>query len=239
METLGLVGLVFAVGLFLNELKERQEDRIVQAWQLITAPAPGNSGKREALEYLNSRSLCLPIGLQLPIYGNCWKERVSLTGIDLSSQRHGGSVYLENINLEGANLENANLSGTYLLAANLQRSRLTGTDLSNAQLTGVDFSQAHIVEADLTRAVLISTEFRGARIVMSNLTETFFTTARTREATLLANWEWENRPPKRLDTRYSASLIFRNTSENKGSFAGRLREELRKQASELKAKKAD
>ncbi|MCP5036747.1 MAG: ABC transporter permease, partial [Rhodobacteraceae bacterium] len=50
---------------------DREADAITRAWTLITTPAPGNSGKGSALEYLN--------GLGIP-----------LTGIDLSCETIGG-----------------------------------------------------------------------------------------------------------------------------------------------------
>ena len=41
------------------DLEDRKTQRIAQAWQLITQPAPGNSGKGPALEYLNSQGIHL------------------------------------------------------------------------------------------------------------------------------------------------------------------------------------
>ena len=41
---------------FVSELGYRHEERVARAWQLVTTKAGGNSGKIEALEYLNSEA---------------------------------------------------------------------------------------------------------------------------------------------------------------------------------------
>ena len=50
---LAAVGLFMALITFWIDYSDRVEERTVRAWQLHTTRAPGNSGKREALEYLN------------------------------------------------------------------------------------------------------------------------------------------------------------------------------------------
>ena len=101
--------------------KARKAEAIVRAWSILTTPAPGNSGKVNALEYLASQG-------------------VPLIGIDLSCsamdgiERQGNSkepcsrpVYLEKLDLsrweevllENANLRYANISGADFMAVNL------------------------------------------------------------------------------------------------------------------------
>ena len=66
--------LIALIGFF-NELRYWHEERTARAWQLLTTPAPGNSGKGEALEYLNSRGLSLEsIDLTPPILAEQWKQ---------------------------------------------------------------------------------------------------------------------------------------------------------------------
>ena len=78
------VVIIIAIIAFSIELGDRQEERTARAWQLLTTKAPGNSGKIEALEYLNSQSPWL-----FRIWWPFSKERVSLQGIDLTPARLG------------------------------------------------------------------------------------------------------------------------------------------------------
>jgi len=85
--------------------------KIIGAWQVLANKAPGNSGKKEAIEFLALQG-------------------VPLCGIDMSSATHGGSVYLDGLfkdfsgdrrkidltiaNFSGASLFKANFSGAYV-----------------------------------------------------------------------------------------------------------------------------
>lgn len=207
LETAGLVGLIFAVGLFVYELRERQDERIARAWQLLTTPAPGNSGKREALEYLNNRYAC---------FGSwCWKERTSLVGLDLSATTHRQTVYLAGLSASGADLTRANMAGTELLNANLSRATLHRANLSGAEgrwmdvthaigrranmsgakLQGANFTDAAFFIADMSGAVfreatmiranLRNSNFTGANLSSTNLSEANLTRANLTSANLL------------------------------------------------------
>jgi len=62
-----IVGLAFliptAIALWID-LEDRQTQRIAQAWELVTRPAPGNAGKAPALEYLKGLGIEL-VGVDL------------------------------------------------------------------------------------------------------------------------------------------------------------------------------
>jgi len=83
-----VIGLAFVIptafALWID-LEDRRTQRIAQAWELVTRPAPGNSGKGSALEYLKSQD-------------------IPLIGIDLSEDTNQGSTYLVEVNLSGADL---------------------------------------------------------------------------------------------------------------------------------------
>lgn len=95
-----VLGLFVSFLAFRSDLEDRMEERSVEAWQLLTTKASGNSGKREALEYLN-------------------KTRTPLVGIDLSApekKQFGFTVlaagaYLVNVQLPFADLSLADLTG--------------------------------------------------------------------------------------------------------------------------------
>ena len=50
---IAVVALVFTVMQFWIDLQDRVSERVVRSWAIITTVASGNSGKIQALEYLN------------------------------------------------------------------------------------------------------------------------------------------------------------------------------------------
>lgn len=113
--------------------EESEQNAIARAWEIVGRKASGNSGKIEALEFLN-------------------KKGIPLIGIDLSAETHGGPVWLSFVDLRGADLFEADLSGTRLIGADLSdadslvRADLSGALLNGAILDAVDFSQSTIDE---------------------------------------------------------------------------------------------
>ena len=161
--------LVLAVAQFWVDYQDRVNQRVVSAWTLVTTSAPGNSGKREALEYLNREDgLCFEW-----LWGGCalvLKSRTMLVGIDLSDSRSGGgSVYLQEVNLSGANLSEANLSGANLLRANLTGANLSEANLSGANLLRANLLKTNLLKADLSGADLSGADLTGANLLKANL----------------------------------------------------------------------
>lgn len=164
LETAGLVGLIFAVVFFFYELRERQDERTARSWQLLTTKARGNSGKAEALEYLNSSWLCLPSAAGPMIGGKCWKEQSSLQNIDLSESNHNGIVILQNANLPAidlsyADLTNVWLDDAYLADAQMFSATIDQASFFGANMTGVDFSDTSAKGIDATEAVGLGAKF--------------------------------------------------------------------------------
>ncbi len=189
LELLALLIIFPTAYIMLVDLNDRQSQRISQAWQLVTTPASGNSGKIQALDYLNSED-CVPsfkdefkqhegkVPSIWQLLNACsvsfftswpWKESQPLTGINLSTETHGNSVYLINVNLSGAELFEANLSGAQLFEANLSRAQLTDANLSGAQLTDANLSGAQLPDANLAGAQLTDANLSGARLSGANL----------------------------------------------------------------------
>ncbi len=117
---LGMLGLLLDLSDKQVERDNRQEERIARAWQLLTTPASGNSGKVWALEYL-------------------YRNAVSLRGIDLSCETMGGGWH-ENtltcdrpVDLRGLNLDSPAASdlledGRYAISKTGPRgTRISGT----------------------------------------------------------------------------------------------------------------
>ena len=187
---LAVVALFMAVIQFGLEYADRVNGRTVRAWQLVTTVAPGNSGKIEALEYLNREDgLCFKwlqsklrmlLGEDKKDVG-CFillKPRTPLVGINLSpsstkvsddsSQQRIG-VYLSGANLTRANLARANLSGVYLFGANLTRANLFGANLIGADLAGADLFGANLSVANLIGADLAGADLFGANLIGADL----------------------------------------------------------------------
>ena len=152
----------------------RQEERVARAWQLLTTPAPGNSGKGEALEYLNSRGIPLEgIDLTPPILVGQWGgdcpqftylrevelpkavlANAALVCADLEGAGLQGAIF-RSADLRGADLRDADLGGADLRVANLRDADLGGADLRVADLRVADLGGADLRNADLGHANLL------------------------------------------------------------------------------------
>lgn len=120
---LAVVGLFLSLAAFCLDYSNRVDERTVRAWQLLTTKAPGNSGKREALEYLNREDglFCGVRGCLLTL-----KARTPLTGVNLSSPEGGAVPFLSRVRLTGAFLDHANLNNADLDGADLEGATLRG-----------------------------------------------------------------------------------------------------------------
>ncbi len=166
----GLVGLIFIIptGYALwVDLEDRQTQRIVQAWQLVTHNAPGNSGKAPALEYLNNQG-------------------ISLVGINLSPEGYGSATYLFEVNLPGADLREANLHRVDLFKANLSEANLINADVSRTSLQAADLSGAILIGTNFSSSSLLGTDLSGADLRFANLTNTYLSETNFSGAILIA-----------------------------------------------------
>ncbi|UES51203.1 hypothetical protein GFK88_17230 [Roseibium aggregatum] len=192
LEALGLIGLLVAVVLFYFELQERQSQRVAQAWQIITMSAPGNSGKIESLEYLNSRYGCfywpgiefdnrvrhgdtqlarfggtVVVAREDKSWSKCWKDRIPLTNIDLSMVK-GKPVFLRGVNLSGADVTGASFRGADLRGAIFDGAQIDGTDFGLSRLEGTTFVRAAGNYANFAGAVVKNANFNEAKMRNSN-----------------------------------------------------------------------
>lgn len=178
MEVYIVIGSIFiAYQLFLAEKKEWVNTRITSAWQLVTTKASGNTGKIEALEYLNSKGLSLS-GINLSLVPEqCDPDKIKFfRPADDAKDKIilNPRVYLKNVNLEKANLNysfltdtnfsNANLSQAKLNFSDFQVSKLHGANLSNTKLHNADFRGSELQGSDLSGAILIGTDFRYSNL---------------------------------------------------------------------------
>ncbi len=163
-------GLLIASFAFLLDLNDRTEERTVRAWQVVTTPACGNSGKREALEYLNSGKYeWWPDWVHWP-----FKKRTELIGLNLSRDPMCSTdTYLQRVNLYRAKLDQArlssvDLSSAILTEASMVKVNLTGASLSEASLLRASMVRANLTEVNMQRTKLIAADLSRANLYLSN-----------------------------------------------------------------------
>lgn len=159
LEYFGTLSLLIAVVSYFAESKDRIKQKHYQAWQVInSAQGKGGSGGRiDALEELHKDGVPL-VGVDA---SDAFLQEIDLNGANLlranfrSADIRGGSFagsQLEFAVLTSANLRSADLQRADLGNANLQDSDLFGADLRQADLTGAHFSKADLRYTDLRDA---------------------------------------------------------------------------------------
>ncbi|MBD2597443.1 pentapeptide repeat-containing protein [Nostoc spongiaeforme FACHB-130] len=195
LERLGYLVILVAVIEFIGGQQVRRNNEVFTAWQTITnvdsEKQSGSGGRKEALEFLNSRPLRFPwIGWtdedwywdeqdkkceQKRLFGLRW-ERQSLQGLSAPN------AYLQGIRLCGANLVSANLVQAHLEGTDLWDVNLGGAGLKLASFEGANLTEAHLQYAFWSEANL-----KGANLKGANLS---YPQSLTREQIKLAcNWE--------------------------------------------------
>lgn len=165
IRAIEFLAILIAFVAFFNELSYRQEERTARAWQLLAIQAPGNSGKIEALEYLNGQKITLSgIDLTPPILAERWKqkpkeERELVRGCEQFT-------FLRGVKLPKAALTEATLACADLYGADLRGALLLSADLRGARLKDADLRGAHIFGAKLQGALLVGADLRGAHLII-------------------------------------------------------------------------
>jgi len=134
--------------------------------------------KQEIFEQLYSPVPDVAVEALRLVQKNGWWEEVDKG--NLSGVRWPGA-YLDNTNLQEADLENAYLQGTFLRNANLQKANLRDAFLQGAKLSFVDLRDAnleeaslrgvHLYEAKLQKSLLAGADLQEANLGFANLQE--------------------------------------------------------------------
>ncbi|MBZ4021898.1 hypothetical protein CKO11_05420 [Rhodobacter sp. TJ_12] len=223
-ERIVLMGTLVSIGLglwaFGEERSTRQAEALSRAWEVVTTPVPGNSGKRSALEYLAAQGLTLRgIDLSCARMGGNWHETelycqnpVDLEGLAPRAPK-GAQVDLRMAHLEGAALSGADFAGANLSYAHLVAASLDGANLRGTTLFGAQLDKASLYEVDLRGATLglsqirganlQGADLRGATLMAADLSGAHVSGADFRDADLTqlvaeGIWAWEDAPPKGL-----------------------------------------
>ncbi|MGB7318230.1 MAG: pentapeptide repeat-containing protein [Planktotalea sp.] len=181
---------------------DRKAEAIDRAWTRLLAPAVGNTGKAEAMRYLNTQNQNMS-GIDLSCKrmsaGQSWDE-------DLS--RCSAPIALTRSDLSGILLANANLNGADLRASTFSKGHLQGTKLRGANLHSTDFNGANLEDAVFSRSNLYQAHFIDANLTNADLSGSFLSSADFSRANGLASvilkdaWAWADLPPKGLKSKW-------------------------------------
>lgn len=188
----GTIQLIIAVSVItsivavLSEISERQEERVIRAWDLLLkAKEQGNFGQKAAVELLHIRGESLrntdltganlhAASLPGADFNKAILRKVDLSNADLSRADLRGAILLDS-DMTGANLSKADLreavfssksrgfKDTNLTQANLKEANLEGTILPKF-LRGTNFEDANLERANLVLADLRECHLKGANI---------------------------------------------------------------------------
>ena len=149
-EPLGVLlaagALILALVVFFLEHADRVSEREARAWQLVTTMAPGNSGKMAALEYLNPEDgiLCF----------EALRERLTWIHRDKNRNTGCVALLKPRAELVGIDLSPRNEVGAYVASDEQSRVFLEEVDLFGANLTGANLYRANLIHADVIDADL-------------------------------------------------------------------------------------
>ena len=155
-----VASLVYLILTYNSEIKERQNQRLVNAWQIALEEAPGSSGKSPALQYL-------------------YAQKQPMFGLNMSYVKHGHPVFLRNLDLfdeqqglSGAYLPHSSFAGAIMYDADLRKANLTNACLYKANLRHADLTEANLSRADLSGAILSHANLKDAKFIDANVSGT-------------------------------------------------------------------
>ena len=159
-----VVGLIIAIVTFLVESEDRQNQRLVAGWQLLTETSPGASGKRRALQYLHGNGESL-VAINLSFVRH--DAPVYLQGTDLYDEESGKGIDFRLASLAGAILQGADLRNSDFSLGCLYKTEFGGAKLAESRFINADLRQANLWDADLTDVVLENADLSGAHLERS------------------------------------------------------------------------
>lgn len=159
-----IVGVVIAVVTFYRESEDRQNQRLVAGWQLLTEVSPGASGKKRALQYLHGNGESL-VAVNLSFVRH--DAPVYLQGTDLYDEKSGKGTDFRLASLAGAILQGADLRNSDFSLGCLYKTEFGGAKLAGSRFIDADLRQANFWTADLTDVVLERADLSGTHMQLS------------------------------------------------------------------------
>jgi uncharacterized protein YjbI with pentapeptide repeats len=97
------------------------------------------------------------------------RDRLDLTGADLSNAKLNKLEMWGREDLAGANFSGSSLAGAQLWGAKLHNANFTGADLKKVEMARAQLQGANLAQADLTGAQLASAKLQGANFTGATL----------------------------------------------------------------------
>ncbi len=179
----------------------REEGRVGLAWQLLTQPANGNSGKVWAVDFLAARNHSMSFVDLAPPNGARAEVLTYLRYLRAPRVRFP-NARLERVDLFNADLRWAQLERTVLTGSVLRVAQLKEASLNGADLRGVDF-----LGANLSGAYFQGARWEGADISFANISMAVFRSVYREDCTLIpaelplatmrseSVWAWADQVP--------------------------------------------
>ena len=137
------------------------------AWSIVSAHVPGNSGIKYALESLNRYELDLRYLNLIPFrsaHAENQQSSAFVGSVDLSSVDLHGSWFI-NTDFSEAKFNRANLSNAKMQNAHFSKAAFIEADLTSVDGKSSDFNSANFTNAILNRASLVSAYLQDAIMV--------------------------------------------------------------------------
>lgn len=151
--TFTLVGILISLVNFWQNNQHRERERVVHAFDTIAIHQPGNTGKVQAIEYLNKKGISLK-SIDVSWHGYPGKDLQNLILRDKVDLRGANFAFadLQGAQMREANLQQANFSGAYLHGAFLHKSNFTNACMIRTHFPNADLSEANFTNANITGA---------------------------------------------------------------------------------------
>lgn len=134
LTTLSVFGVAAtALGVW-YQYKSNTEERVARAWQTVSGPAAGNSGKGQAIEFLHERG-------------------ENLVGIHLGGASKANGAYISGLKLQDAIIDRPNLSFAELKKVDFEHVHIQMAKAHEAFITG-KFKNSGFLRSELVNATL-------------------------------------------------------------------------------------
>ena len=158
-----VVGLPLTIYAVYYAKKAFEHQQVLGAWSLLAQKGTGDLGRKDALEFLNSRGKSLA-GLDL---SNAHLVGLKLNGADLTGCNFTGANLTSAV-FEGAMLYDSHFEGANLWKANFEGAKLSDSHFEDANLIDTHFEGAHLWGAHFDRVKLWHAHFEGATLCKAN-----------------------------------------------------------------------
>ena len=158
-----------------NFQTQLNETKKASAWQVLANKASGNSGKKEAIEFLASQGIPLcGIDMSAKTHGGEINISTKTQVIDMSAKIQIRYVYLDSLfqdfkkeDRSKIDLNSADFSGANLNSA-IFDCNLHNVNFSSVMLTGGGFANSDLIECNFSNSILYCADFKDARLSLCN-----------------------------------------------------------------------